>query len=183
ARGYGGAVAQAPECRARRRPRRRMHGERALAANLHKILAQALGLLLRAVGFCDDQEGRAAGPLGGEGGARRLERGAVEVLEGGDEQAVPEHSLDRGAAVDHATVEGGNGQRRLRRGQKPEPRGGDDPEGSFRADQQTLQVVAGDLLPDGPAHRDDLARRYDRLQPGDPGTGDAVLERMRSTRV
>ena len=31
-----------------------MHGERALAENLHKILAQALGLLLRAVGFCDD---------------------------------------------------------------------------------------------------------------------------------
>src|SRR5439155_218773 len=75
AHGDRDAVAPAPEFRDRRRLRRRMHGERALAENLHKILAQALGLLLQAVGFCDDQEGRAAGPLGGEGGAPRLQPG------------------------------------------------------------------------------------------------------------
>src|SRR5205809_7415648 len=71
--GDGDAVAPAPDARDLRRLRRRVHGESAFAENLDEICAQAFGLLLGAVRLGDDEEGRAAGPLTGEGGTRRLE--------------------------------------------------------------------------------------------------------------
>ena len=50
-------------------------------------------------------------------------------------------------------VEGRPPAARLRRRHEPQPRGGDDAEGSFRADEEALQVVAGDVLADRAAER------------------------------
>ena len=52
-----------------------------------------------------------------------------------------------------------------------------------RADEQRRQVVRRDVLARRPAEADELARRDDRLQAGDPRAGDAVLERVRPAGV
>src|SRR5205823_6448555 len=50
-------------------------------------------------------------------------------------------------------------------------------------DEQAFQVVAGNILPDRPAERDDLTRWDHGLEPRDPVAGDAVLERVRAAGV
>ena len=119
----------------------------------------------------------------GNAAAGRGQGAAVEVLERGHGQPGAQHPLDRPAARLGAGVEGDHGQRGLGRRQELEPGGGDHAERPLRADQQALQVVAGHVLADRPADRDDLAGRHDRLQPGHPGARDPVLEGVRAAGV
>ena len=93
------------------------------------------------------------------------------------------HALDRGDARVGVAVEADHGQLELGRGHEPQPGGGDEAERSLRADEQALQVVAGDVLADRAAERDDLAGRDDGLDPGHPVAGDAVLEGVRPAGV
>ncbi len=67
--------------------------------------------------------------------------------------------------------------------QQPQPHRGDDPERALRADQQVLDVVAGDVLADPAAEPGQLARRERDLQAAHPGAGHAVLQRMRAAGV
>ena len=64
-----------------------------------------------------------------------------------------------------------------------QPRGGDDPERPLGADQQRLEVVAGDVLAHRAADPDELAGREHELEPGDPGARHPVLERVRPAGV
>jgi hypothetical protein len=64
-----------------------------------------------------------------------------------------------------------------------QPGGGDDSECALGADQEALEVIARLILSDWPADRDELTRRKDRLDPGDPAAGHAVLKCVRPARV
>ena len=89
--------------------------------------------------------------------------------------AAADDAQDRRAPGRRVRQERRHRQHDLRRRHEPQPRRGDDPERSLRADQQALHVVSGDVLADRPADRDHLARRDDRLEPRHPCPGGAVL--------
>jgi hypothetical protein len=109
--------------------------------------------------------------------------GSVQVLERRDGEAAADHPLDRVGAGRGVGVERHHRQRRLRRGDQPQPGGGDDRERPLRADQQAPQVVAGDVLADRAAERDHLAAGEHRLEPRHPRPRHAVLEGVRPARV
>ena len=154
-------------------------GDSALAEDLDQ-----LGLHLRRLGggpvrLGDDHEAGVVGHAAVERAARAGQRLAVEELDRRRPDAAPDHPQDRRAARRHVAVEHGDRQHDLRRRDQPQPRRGDDPERALGADQQALHVVARDILADRPADRDHLARRDDRLEPGHPRAGGAVLVRVR----
>ena len=88
---------------------------------------------------------------------RQRYRRPVEVLERRHGEPRPEHPLDRGATAGDVGVEADHRQLRLRRRHEPQPCRRDDAERPLRADQQALQVVAGDILTDRAADADELA--------------------------
>ena len=73
--------------------------------------------------------------------------------------------------------------RGLGRGQKPQLNRGDHAERTLGADEQALEVVAGDILCGPAADVHELAWSEHDLDTGDPGAGDAVLERVRPAGV
>ena len=137
----------------------------------------------RPVGIRDHHEPGVLGELNRERAARRLHRSRIEVLDRCRDDAAGQDRLDRGAPGLGVRVQRGQRQRRLGRGDQLDPRRGDHSERALGADHQRLEVVAGDVLAQRPADPDELARRQHHFEPGDPGAGDAVLERMRPAGV
>ena len=80
--------------------------------------------------------------------ARVRERHAVEVLDRRRDDARREDALDRGDARVGVAVEADHGELELGRGDEPQPGRGDEAERPLGADEQALQVVAGDVLAD-----------------------------------
>lgn len=118
-------------------------------------------------------------PVGMDG----LQRAAVHELE--------HRRLDMGA--DDALHEAGAGRQRgevdaeeqpsRRQGQQAQGGPGHHGQGAFRADQQRLQVVAGDVLDGLGAQAHLLAAHQEGLQPQDVVGGHAVLEAARAACV
>ena len=163
--------------------RRRVHGDRVVGERLPQLGRDAARLRLGAVGLGDDHERRVGRKPERIRVAGVGERDAVEVLDRGRDDARREDALDRGDAGVGVAVEADHRQLELRRRDEPQPGRGDEAERPFGADEQALQVVAGDVLADRAAERDDLAGRDHRLDPGHPVAGDAVLERVRPAGV
>ena len=162
---------------------RGVDGDRVLRQGLDELVANALGLVGRPVGLGDHHERgtvRDARLVRGSAGGERLD---VEVLDRSRSNAVPEDAEDRLAARGRAAVERDDGQGHLRGREQLQPRRRDDAERALGADEEALQVIAGDVFPDRPADGHELARSEHGLEAGDPGAGGAVLERVRSGRV
>ena len=107
-----------------------------------------------AVGLGDHHE-RARRPGGRTDRCRRSTRSvtAVQVLDRRRHDPRREHALDRADARLGVAVEADHRQLELGRGDQPQPGGGDEAERPFRADEQALQVVGGDVLAERPADR------------------------------
>ena len=160
-----------------------VHGDRVVGERLLELCGDAASLARRAVGLGDHHEGAAVGDPERIGVARVRQRDGVQVLDGGRNDPGAEHALDRADARLGVAVQADHGQLELRRGDQPQPRGGNEAQCALGADEQALDVVPRDVFADRPADVHDLAGRDHRLEPGDPVPRHAVFEGVGATGV